>query len=497
MADKKARQAVQLKAAYDDAIAAGQLGLAQMIDLQAEMNGIDLADVKELRTADKPDVIPSTFGTPKGKGGVPDQIAERQRLMKEMKADTPPEWSPFTDQLGDVPGLGYDPLAPYERPAPHSGVPDQIAEQQRLMQEAEDNAPLGNWWENQPQFGEPTVDLPKMAGDLNPIAPGAFEDMDTRSTSDFLGGLLRMPPAMAPKPGDEFTFNGKTFTFDGKTPAGPGLSGVPDQIAERQRPAPEAVPSLPPQVRPQARPAAVPAAAGPTTPELDISIAGVPGTAQPQDESAQRLVEELRSGDEDKGGRGISRMSFGSGIRDNVLGLFADKNDDEAMNRLSRSFAAGGAAILQADGSRGWQYALGKGIEAGIADYDNQHEAGLEEEATRQRMALAQEEMEQRRRREGRDQSNEAFQRSLDIINAQKAGIVFDENGLPIGYSAEEAAKYAPVDPYKGFTSTQEGKIRLAEIVYADDPEGFKDALDRIIGGGDTSDLNSILQQVQ
>lgn len=438
MADKKARLAISLKAKYDDAIAAGEIGMAKLVELQAEMNGIDLADVKELRTADKPDVIPSTFGTPKGKGGVPDQIAERQRLMKEMDIpQIPADW-----------GYGFEPdwSQPSEMPFSREGT---------------------------------------IWPDLSPVAPGAFDDMDTRSTGDFLGGLLQLPPAIAPQPGDEFTWGGETHTVAPEAPPPPMTTGPSTRAPVGPRPAPEAVPSLPPQVRPQARPAAVPAAAGPTTPELDISIAGVPGTAQPQDESAQRLVEELRSGDEDKGGRGISRMSFGSGIRDNVLGLFADKDDDEAMNRLSRSFAAGGAAILQADGSRGWQYALGKGIEAGISDYDNQHEAGLEEEATRQRMALAQEEMEQRRRREGRDQSNEAFQRSLDIINAQKAGIVFDENGLPIGYSAEEAAKYAPVDPYAGFTPTQAGKLRLAELLknpLLDDKE--REIIERIIGGG-------------
>ena len=121
----------------------------------------------------------------------------------------------------------------------------------------------------------------------------------------------------------------------------------------------------------------------------------------------------------------------------------------------------------------------------------------MQEDAERQRMNLAQEAMERSRRNEGRAAAKDAHARSMEILDAQRKGFVFDDDGNPIGYSKDKAAEYAGGSQYNGLTGTQEGKVRIAEILYGNDPDAFADALDRIIGGRDTNDLDALLEGAQ
>lgn len=170
---------------------------------------------------------------------------------------------------------------------------------------------------------------------------------------------------------------------------------------------------------------------------LDIEV--VP-PADPAQEDIDRKSTELIQNDRDLGGEGFSENRPFAKSRAKVLDWLG--HDEESGQRLGNSLMTMGGAILASDAGS-WQGALGEGILAGRADYDDQKQDSIDNAAQQARLDMAQMEMEERRLDRQEKRRQEGLDRAEAAVKGKLEGFTYDENNNMTGFSAEQRRKYA------------------------------------------------------
>lgn len=187
---------------------------------------------------------------------------------------------------------------------------------------------------------------------------------------------------------------------------------------------------------------------------LDITAPAIEIDAAQED--IDRKSTELIQNDRDLGGDGFSENRPFAKTRGKVLDWLG--HDEESGQRLGNSLMTAGGAIL-ASKAGSWQGALGEGIMAGRDDYDDMKQDSIDNANERERLDMAQMEMEDRRADRAERRRKDALDRAEAAVRGQLEGFTYDEDGNMTGWSAKQARKYAGITGKPAKPSSPAGKI--------------------------------------